>query len=234
MTNIQFFVIYLLVFRFSIIASGVVCIVLGYRLLAKGVFPGGDTQLDAKIAKAQFSVRNAAPGTCFAVLGFLMIAVMMFSSPPQVSLKSPPSPGDAQSPAQNGAIGEVTLRGHDDPRVGILRALDQAIALEQKGHLVEAEAGYRALLKMEDLVLNQLAWFYAMGGEQLAAARHLAESAAFISPENADFHDTLAEILRRQGVPGEALARLRVAAGLNPGFQSKLSEWEQLQREGSL
>ena len=74
MTVTSAFIVYLTLFRLAIIAAGVVSIVLGYRLFVRGVWPEAKTSrgtsIDAEVAGSRFTVKNAAPGTCFAVLVF--------------------------------------------------------------------------------------------------------------------------------------------------------------------
>lgn len=83
MENLTAFVLYLTFFRLAIIAAGITSIVLGYRLFARGVFPKTyvnpplqGENVTAEFAGAKFTLRNAAPGTCFALFGMIIIVVM--------------------------------------------------------------------------------------------------------------------------------------------------------------
>lgn len=85
------FIFYLILFRLSIISAGVISIILGYRLFCKGVWPEigrGGTSVDAKIVGYHFTLKNAAPGTCFAFFGVLIISIMFVSGSPELTLKT--------------------------------------------------------------------------------------------------------------------------------------------------
>lgn len=80
--------IYLALFRLAIIAVGAISIILGYRLFIKGVFSvegGGGAGFEANIAGTKFSLKNAAPGTFFALFGIIVISVMLINSPAEVT-----------------------------------------------------------------------------------------------------------------------------------------------------
>jgi hypothetical protein len=74
------FVVYLLAYRMAIIGAGVVSVVLGYRLFLQGVWPGSGSapasDLEARVAGHQLTFRNAAPGTCFALFGAVIITTI--------------------------------------------------------------------------------------------------------------------------------------------------------------
>jgi hypothetical protein len=83
------FIIYALIFRLAIISSGIFAIYIGYRLFVLGVMPGKGTDIDAEKDGIRLSVKNAAPGTCFATLGVIAICIMIFQGNPEynISLK---------------------------------------------------------------------------------------------------------------------------------------------------
>jgi hypothetical protein len=85
------FLIYVTLFRLAIIATGVISIILGYRLFCKGVFPGeGDkgAAVEADIAGSKFTLKGAAPGIFFAFFGVIIISVMMAKGSPEFSLET--------------------------------------------------------------------------------------------------------------------------------------------------
>ena len=65
------FFLYAIVFRLAIIAAGTVSIILGYRLFTIGSQTENETSrettFDAKMAGLEFALKNAAPGTFFAL-----------------------------------------------------------------------------------------------------------------------------------------------------------------------
>jgi len=81
-------IIYLASFRLAIIAVGGLSIVLGYQLFAKGLFPeqtANSTTFQAELGKTKFSLKNAAPGTFFALFGVIIISMMLLNAPAEVN-----------------------------------------------------------------------------------------------------------------------------------------------------
>ena len=74
-------VLYMIFFRLALIATGITCIVLGYRLFILGVYPSAakgkdkDDEVSAEVGGAKFTMKNAAPGTSFALFGVIIIAI---------------------------------------------------------------------------------------------------------------------------------------------------------------
>jgi hypothetical protein len=71
------FLIYAGLFRLAIVTAGVIIIVLGYRLFAAGVFNERGAEVSASAGGVQFTLKNAAPGTCFALFGAGIIVFML-------------------------------------------------------------------------------------------------------------------------------------------------------------
>lgn len=90
-SEIYAIITYLIIFRVSIILVGGISIFLGYRLFVQGIISSGagdqGASLDAKLAGHEISLRNAAPGTFFALFGVTVISVMLLSSPPEIHLE---------------------------------------------------------------------------------------------------------------------------------------------------
>jgi hypothetical protein len=82
---------YLIIFRVAIILVGGVSIVLGYKLFVKGILLSGNdnpaTSIEAKLGGYEISMKNAAPGTFFALFGSIVIGAMILSSPPEVKME---------------------------------------------------------------------------------------------------------------------------------------------------
>lgn len=91
MDILETFVVYLILFRLAIIIAGVVSIFLGYRLFAIGVWPKGNsggTDVGANIAGSRLTLKNAAPGTCFALFGVIIITAMFIGGNPEMTFDS--------------------------------------------------------------------------------------------------------------------------------------------------
>ena len=84
-------ILYLLFFRLAIITAGVVSIILGYKLFVKGVYgesTNENTSFDATVGNMKMSLKNAAPGTFFALFGVIIITVMLLQDPPGMNVTS--------------------------------------------------------------------------------------------------------------------------------------------------
>lgn len=81
------FLIYAAVFRLAIVAAGVVTIVLGYTLFVRGVMPRQHTEAGVEAGGVRLSVKNAAPGTCFALLGAAILAAMLAHGNPMFEMQ---------------------------------------------------------------------------------------------------------------------------------------------------
>jgi hypothetical protein len=98
------FLIYATLFRLAIIGAGVFAIVLGYKLFVRGVMPEGRTQGEFDAGQIRLTVKNAAPGTCFALFGAAIVSVMLVQGNPELLFDRTASDGSAE---------HITLRGED-------------------------------------------------------------------------------------------------------------------------
>ena len=96
-------IVYLMLYRLSIVATGALSIYLGYRLFLSGLFPYAveGNSFNAEILGNTFSLRSAAPGLFFALFGVIVIVIMIVRSPPEVGVNTSGSKTDPET-------GEVT------------------------------------------------------------------------------------------------------------------------------
>lgn len=218
MEVVTVFTIYLILFRLAIIAAAVVSIILGYRLFCKGVWPdagsGKGTSVDAKIAGSGFTLKNAAPGTCFAMFGVLIIAIMFARGGPELTLKSleDAAQGDVK-------IQQLKLRGGE--KSGLEAATLKGRYFEEKKDTKNAIFAYEEAVALMAEPMNQLAWLYQEQGK-LEGALLLSRMATRLSQNNANYLDTLAEVLFKTGEREEAIDVMEKAARLNPKYKNKL------------
>ncbi|MBW2737882.1 MAG: tetratricopeptide repeat protein [Deltaproteobacteria bacterium] len=218
MEVVTVFTIYLILFRLAIIAAAVVSIILGYRLFCKGVWPdagsGKGTSVDAKIAGSGFTLKNAAPGTCFAMFGMLIIAIMFAKGGPELTLKSleDAAQGDVK-------IQQLKLRGGE--KSGLEAATLKGRYFEEKKDTKNAIFAYEEAVALMAEPMNQLAWLYQEQGK-LEGALLLSRMATRLSQNNANYLDTLAEVLFKTGEREEAIDVMEKAAMLNPKYKNKL------------
>jgi tetratricopeptide (TPR) repeat protein len=228
------FIIYLTVFRLAIIASGLVSIILGYRLFVRGVWPKGankGTAVDAKIAGSQLTMKNAAPGTCLALFGAIIVSVMFASGGPELTLNMLEKASQMEKNAASGesradsSSSQWFLKMRGEERGGISTLTAQGIFYEGQRDTANAITAYQNAVALVATPMNHLAWLYQAKG-RLEEALPLSRLAVQLAPDNADFLDTLAEILSKSGKRAEALPLWRKAARLNPKYQPKLAEFE--------
>ena len=87
------FVLYLATYRLALIAVAF-SVLLDYKLFAKGDGSGArGAQMDATVGKTRFTLKNAAPGTCFAAFAAMIIVVMLANQPPEVKIETNPVNG---------------------------------------------------------------------------------------------------------------------------------------------
>jgi tetratricopeptide (TPR) repeat protein len=215
------YVIYLTLVRLSIILTGTLCIFFGYMLFARRggadserFHPPGESDVEAKFAGAAFSLKNAAPGTSFALFGAIIIVAMFLSSPPGITIDS----------FENGRV-KTTLRG--DGTMGIQSLSDVAIENLSSGNPGEAVENTQKSLEILASPLNNLAWVLFKTDSKWPHKIKLAEIAVAVEPENHNFLHTLAEIQFQNGLPIKAIQSLEKANDINPSqaYQEQLNKW---------
>lgn len=226
------FLLYATFFRLAIIAAGTVSIVLGYRLFTNGIQTdreiSRETTFDAKIAGQGFALKNAAPGTFFALFGVIIISVMLVQGSPELTLKTLSAvPGVASSPDSN----VLTLRGGAPPGVGKFEgAIERGLEYDRNRDTTNAIAAYEEAMTVVATPMNQLAWDYLQQGKA-ESALPLSRLAVQFCPGKAAFLDTLAEILFKEGEHEEALKWMAKAAALDSKYQGKLSNFQRTAKQ---
>ena len=228
MTVTSAFILYLVLFRLAIIAAGVVSIVLGYRLFVRGVWPEAKTSqgtsIDAEVAGSRFTVKNAAPGTCFALFGVIIIGLMFGAGSPELTLDLVEQAAQTESQAETRRL---KMRGGDSDTISTLTQQGNQYVEDER--IEAAIASYEEALAVVATPMNHLAWLY-LGTGRMDEALPLSRLAVSLQPGNANFLDTLAAILLKQGKKAEALGWMNRAAELDPQFRKKLSQFGQSSR----
>lgn len=103
--------------------------------------------------------------------------------------------------------------------------LEQAIAHERRGELVEAKASLQHALKVEPAHVPAMVMLGVLHAktDNLAAARHMLEDAVALAPSDAGAANALGNVCKLQKKWGEAMAHYRKAIALNPEFAPALS-----------
>ncbi|GAC15632.1 tetratricopeptide repeat protein [Aliiglaciecola lipolytica] len=120
-------ILYLGIFRLSIITVGAISIYLGYKLFIAGIGANQGNEgsgMEASMGGTTFAVKNAAPGTFFALFGVVLISAMLINAPAEVTYQSP---GQATPTTDSTQIsGEsISFRGNGENDV---KADDKALA----------------------------------------------------------------------------------------------------------
>ena len=200
MTETAGFLIYAALFRLAIVGAGALSIWLGFRLFLQDVAAattGPPTDAEAKIGDLLFSLRGAAPGTCFALFGAAIISVMIWTGLPELSLQEDRGPGTtARSLALKGSPRSSPVPA-GPPASTYEDALLRGDGLLTDGRYADAAAAYAAALtdgrvRLGDAAraFNQLAWSMHQLGRHAEAAG-LADIAVGLEPDNPVYADTL-------------------------------------------
>lgn len=213
------FILYALTFRIVTIATGLACVYMGYRLFVLGVMPREGSDIDAQSDQIRLTIRNAAPGTCFAFFGAAIIIAMVVSGVPNLSTSS--------TPDDDGEGRVLELRGDEQALESLV---NHGQALADAGDLEGAIAAFAGALSDNSMSLR-LAKAPLMGlasvyrkqsrlEEAIAYARLVAQS----SPDDAQGHALVGWIAKELGNFEEAKSAMKLAARLNPEFEKDLAK----------
>lgn len=228
------FLVYAALFRLAIIGAGITAIVLGYHLFVRGVMPTQGTDVEAQTGDIKLTFKNAAPGTCFALLGIAVIAVMLIQGNPELVVRDlnkvhgPTGVEKATRTVQLKGGGEAGISGDESHAFQVLVAYgDERRAA---GDNTGAMAAYARALGLPEVTLgqaapavNQVAELYH-GQQRFQEALSLARLAVGIEGNNANFLQTLAAVLEATGHPAEALKMMEKAAGIDPTYKQQLED----------
>lgn len=193
---------YLLLFRLAIIVAGVLCVVLGYRLFCKGIgtSASGDagSTIESSIGISKITLKNAAPGTCFALFGALLLIVTMIQGRPSVTLDTlsrwqtndgaKESNGTSQvESAETSREQKLVMRGGDQDSITMLT--NQGKEFEGKNDIANAQRSYEDAVKQMAEPMNDLAWLYFKSG-RAKDALGLATIAVQLRPDESRYRDT--------------------------------------------
>jgi hypothetical protein len=202
MTFIREALLYLFLSRLLIVAAAITSLILGYRLFARGIQtrPGeAGSTIESSVAGVRLTVKNAAPGTAFALFGAILIIVMLIQSSPSVTLQTLNKYRDVQEQAVSGSEPQtpsetrssLTLRGGSQDTISSITK--QGIEFERRDDLIGAERAYRDAVTMMAEPMNDLAWIY-LGSHRAKDALGLASLAAQLRADEPRYVDTLNKV----------------------------------------
>jgi hypothetical protein len=186
---------YLLLFRLAVIMAGILSIFWGYKLFCKGIGASAHEEtgstIESSIGAGKITVKNAAPGTCFALFGALLMIVTMIQGRPSVTLDTLSkwqSKNGAEESTEASQSEKLVMRGEGGTSLDMLTL--QGIEFERKGDTANAQRSYEAAVKQMAEPMNDLAWLYLKSGRAKDAVG-LATFAVQLRPNEARYVDTL-------------------------------------------
>jgi tetratricopeptide (TPR) repeat protein len=227
----HFFIVYLITFRLAIIAAGVVSIILGYRLFTHGISAADQgSAMSTSVGTMKLELKNAAPGTFFAVFGVVIISVMLVSSPPEFESQQSPSGNSQMSLMQPEKIENATrtlkMRADDNE---VTALLDEGINYAKESNSYDAIKKYQQALdvaqekyRLSEL-FAELSFMFYVTDQQPEKALHLSQMAVLLNPTENNI-DTYVDILVKQNQKVKAQSVLEDAVKKYPGLAAKLGE----------
>jgi tetratricopeptide (TPR) repeat protein len=197
---------------------------MGYRLFVHGVMPKEGSEIDTEAGQIRLSIKNAAPGTCFAALGVLMIVAMAVQGNPEKKIEEVPTKG--------GSSRKVTWRsGGED----VSPAMARGRRLEQAGQLNEAILAYAEPLKNGDLPLDAATQPLRAIAAVYFKQHRLEEAIAYallayqVDPDDADGLALIARIQEGRGKHAEAVNYISQAARIDNAYIAERDRLKQRQ-----
>jgi len=200
------FLIYATLFRLAVIAAGVLIIVLGYRLFLQGLASSDETDASIEGGGFKLTLKNAAPGTSFALFGAVLISVMVIRGSPELDITAA-APDAGAVTATSPLYERLKLRGEPTREQVSAFAVAASEQLLQAGIRKERQEDFSGALEAYHLALslpgqppshlvsplNQMAWIYQQQAEP-ELALPLANLAHQINPSSILVMDTLARV----------------------------------------
>jgi tetratricopeptide (TPR) repeat protein len=216
------FLLYLAVFRVAVIAAGVVCIVLGYKLFAHKAAGSNSTSVQSRWGKFAFAMKNAAPGTCFALFGACLIGANFWQGGPTLTLKTLSQVESASTRAGSNSpvVHELIMKGAG-PTIRDLT--EEGKQCELQADREGAKKAYAEALYLLGEPMNNLASLYLKEGRTNEALQ-LARSAVILLPDKPGILHTFGTALNSCGNRDEALRQLGRAARLDARYEKELEK----------
>jgi len=241
MDNEIVMIIYIMVYRLAIIVSGILCIVVGYKLSFNKDLSTTEGSGKLKISKMEFIFKKVAPGTLFAAFGIIIISTMTITGGPEYSKTRIIETKNEESIIteettiiRSSKYLELLKKGREYERnekfqeaiVQYQKAINEGMKLltgldwllyTNLDRQVETNISkqiknkYNMAVKNSIESINALAWMYTKNPKFLEKGLILARIAVKISPEKANYIDTLAELLFQKGEYIEALKMKEMA-----------------------
>lgn len=211
------FILYAAIFRLALLAIGGLSIVLGYKLLgrrSRGGASAGSSIIEVRTLG--LTMRNAAPGTIFCVMGWVVVGAVFTQGRPEIILQSL-----RQTSATDTTLSQsLTMRGGTS---ALEAATLDAMEFERDNKVSEAISSYERALDAFAKPANNLAWLYLKVG-RISDSLPLSTVAIQIRPTNTTYLDTYARALCLSERRDEAIRVLDRIAQIDPSRRSRVEE----------
>jgi len=233
------FTIYALFFRIGVMITGLVSIFLGYKLYCKGLYSEESLKTDSQEKqklnknssnsdfKASFggtsvTLKNAGPGTFFALFGLLIIISMILNGNPEMIMNK-------YIPDKN-KVGSLTMRSENKDQGEFEKFLTEAYNCEKKNDINGELEAYSNALKLALNPLNEIACILLeTRKDRLKDSLKLIDAAIVINPKDADFWDTKANILYEMKSYKKAYEAIDQASTLDfDKYAKKVSKYKKM------
>lgn len=214
------FLTYAALYHTVLMLVGLATIFMGYRLLVMGVMPEQGSDVKAEAGKVRLTIKNAAPGTLFCLLGSALIIYMIHQGPPQQELTLKTADGREFS---------TTTRGENS---SLNRALAQAKELLQTDETHQAIALLLRTLADEELTLHQtLPVFTTMANahfqeNQWIQAATYSQLVVHIDSSYIEAIVIYAKSLKVLNQTEQAIEQMQKAADIDNQYYSILRSWQ--------
>ena len=220
-----FFIIYAVIFRISVLIAGIISIIIGYKLFLKGLYSehnSNNANLDASIGEWKITLKDAGPGTFFALFGLIIIHSMIQNGNPELVIE--------QFVKADVAKSKSTYRTIDE-ECQYCKILDDAIGYRNQNDVQSLIKIYKDALELTSAPLNELAWLWFKNDNKLQDALLLTQTAIIFNPNDAVYWDTKAEILFKLKRYKEAYEAIEKASKLdesNDKYTEKKQNFKQM------
>jgi hypothetical protein len=154
---------------------------------------GQGSTIESSLAGVKFSLKNAAPGTAFALFGAVLISVMLIQSSPSVMWETVQKSQTAGTSVPPKNMNKFQARSDSQNAESIKMLTTLGRELESQGKTTEAERAYREAVTDMAEPMNDLAWIYLNSG-QAKEALGLANLATELRSDEPRYADTLAKV----------------------------------------
>jgi len=237
------FLIYALIFRLCVMLTGIISIILGYRLYIKGLYSDHNSKsasLNATIGGWKLALKNAGPGTFFALFGLIIIQSMIQNGNPELVSENYYNKGKISQAAKNeneqnpgdennNLKTKLNIRGQNEQKCMFCTLLEKTDQFQKNKDITGEINAYKNALEQVSDPLNELAWlWFENDDKKLQESLVLIQAAIIFRPDDADYWDSMAEILFKLKSYDKAYNAIIKASQLNNKYINKIAKFKKM------